>query len=349
MADRLWQAVAHRDRRADGLFVYAVRSTGIYCRPSCPSRRPRRERVDFFPSPSAALARGYRACLRCRPDSPVTGSPASERVRRACRAIHAEPSARWTAARIARVAGSSVVQTQRAFRVLLGMTPRDYVAACRRQAFTRAIREGSSVTDATFAAGFGSSSRMYAAIRLPGFTPATYGKGGQGASIAWATTDSAVGRILVAATSRGLCFVEVGDTVAGLVEALRAEFPRASIGSRPSSELTTFTDAARGVATADRVPAEVPVDIRGTAFQWKVWSALTRIPRGDTRTYTEVAATIGARSSVRAVARACATNPIALLVPCHRVVGADGSLRGYRWGLGVKRALIDAEQARRAK
>lgn len=205
------------------------------------------------------------------------------------------------------------------------------------------------MTHATFAAGFGSTSRVSSAFALPGFTPATYGKGGAGASIEWATTPSPVGRILVAATGRGLCFVEVGDTVAGLVEALRRAFPRASIPPRPSAALATFTDAARAVATADRVPVKVPVDIRGTAFQWKIWSALTRIPRGETRTYTEVADGIGARSSVRAVARACATNPIALVVPCHRVVGADGSLRGYRWGLEVKRALIDAERMRRPK
>jgi AraC family transcriptional regulator of adaptative response/methylated-DNA-[protein]-cysteine methyltransferase len=344
MADRLWQAVTTRDRRADGLFVYAVRSTGVYCRPSCPSRKPQRARVEFFPAPAMAAARGYRACRRCRPDAPVSALPAAARVAAACRAIAAAPDAAWTSARIARAARTSVVQLQRAFRATLGITPRDYVAACRRRQFITDIRSGRSVTEATFNAGFGSSSRMYDAVRLPGMTPATYGRGGRGASIEWATVDSRAGRILVAATEKGLCFVELGDTIAGLVDVLRGEFPHASIARSASARLSPLADVARAIADGAPIAETVPVDIRGTAFQWKVWKALTAIPRGETRTYTEVAASIGKASAVRAVARACATNPISLVVPCHRVVGVDGSLRGYRWGMHIKRALIDLER-----
>ena len=344
MAEELWNAVQARDAHADGLFVYAVTSTGIYCRPSCPSRRPRRDRVEFFPAASMAESRGYRPCRRCRPEAAEVGSPALDRVRRACAAVAHRPDARWTSDRIARAGGTSVVQIQRAFRSLLGLSPRDYVAACRRRRFLDELRNGHNVTNATFAAGYGSTGRMYDAIRLPGMQPATYGRGGLGAEIDWATTETPLGTVLVAGTARGLCFVEVGSSVDDLIGALKNEFPAATIAARPSSRLAPLLEAARAVALATDVPPDVPLDIRGTAFQWRVWRALTAIPRGETRTYTEVARAIGAPSSVRAVARACATNPIALVVPCHRVIGADGGLHGFRWGLEVKRKLLEVEK-----
>jgi AraC family transcriptional regulator of adaptative response/methylated-DNA-[protein]-cysteine methyltransferase len=344
VSDALWNAVAARDAHADGLFVYAVRSTGIYCRPSCPSRRPHRSRVEFFPAGSMAEARGYRPCRRCHPDEPLAGSPALERVRRACAAVARRPDARWTSARIADAGGTSVVQIQRAFRSVVGVSPREYVAACRRRRFLDELRNGRTVTDATFTAGYGSTGRMYDAIRLPGMQPATYGRGGLGADIDWATTDTPLGIVLVAATGRGLCFVEVGADEAALVGALRDEFPAAKVAPRASPRLRPLLQAARAVALASDVPPDLPLDIRGTAFQWRVWRALTRIPRGQTRTYTDVARAIGAPSSVRAVARACATNPIALVVPCHRVIGADGGLHGFRWGLDVKRKLLEVEK-----
>jgi AraC family transcriptional regulator of adaptative response/methylated-DNA-[protein]-cysteine methyltransferase len=343
MSDVLWHAVSNRDAQADGLFVYAVTSTRIYCRPSCPSRRPRRDRVEFFPAPAMAAARGYRACRRCHPDAPSSGSPALERVRRACRAVAQRPEARWTATRVARAGGTTVVQIQRAFRSLLGIAPRDYVAACRRRRFLNQLRKGNGVTDAMFDAGYGSASRLYGAIRLPGMQPATYGRGGLGATIDWTTAETPLGLILVAATTKGLCFVEVGRSESGLLEVLKEEFPAATIAPRPSASLSTFADAARSVALATDVTPDLPVDIQGTAFQWRVWRALTSIPRGETRTYSDVARAIGSPSSVRAVARACATNPLALVVPCHRVIGADGKLHGYRWGTEVKAALIRAE------
>jgi len=348
MSDHLWQAVTTRDTNTDGLFVYAVRSTGIYCRPSCASRKPSRDRVEFFPSGIMAEARGYRACRRCRPDvTHVSGSPEIERVRLACRAVAGRPDAKWPAARLARAGGTSVVQIQRAFRSVLGLAPRDYVAACRRRRFIDSLRKGRGVTEATYEAGFGSSSRMYGAIRLPGMQPATYGRGGDGARIEWTTSDSPLGLILVAATEKGLCFVEVGQTVEGLFRALREEFPRAEIAPHPSKSLSALADAANAVAAAKDVPETVPLDIRGTAFQWRVWRALTDIPRGETRTYSEVASAIGSSSSVRAVARACATNPIALVVPCHRVIGTDGRLHGYRWGIEAKEQLLKNEKGAR--
>ena len=344
----LWHAVLIRDRAADGLFVYAVSSTRVYCRPSCPSRRPKRDRVEFFPAPAMAEARGYRPCRRCHPDARLNGSSSPvDRVRHACEAVAKRPDARWTSAALARVGSTSVVQLQRAFRRVLGMSPRDYVAACRQRRFLDAVRNGHRVTDAVYESGYGSPSRVYDAIRLPGMTPATYGRGGQGAVIRWLAGDSPVGRVLVASTERGLCAVRAGASDADLLRALRDEFPRARIDARPSPELQPLANAALAVANATPVPEDLPLDIRGTAFQWRVWRALTRIPRGETRTYTEVARTIGHPSAVRAVARACATNPIALVVPCHRVVRTDGGLGGYRWGLGMKEGLLATERGRR--
>jgi AraC family transcriptional regulator of adaptative response/methylated-DNA-[protein]-cysteine methyltransferase len=338
--------VTRRDTHADGLFVYAVSSTGVYCRPSCASRKPRRDRVEFFPAAAMAEARGYRPCRRCHPERNANGAavPALQRVRRVCTAVAARPDVRWTATRLAHAGGTTVVQIQRAFRSVLGLAPRDYVAACRRRRFLDNLRQGRSVTDSMYDAGYGSPSRLYGAIRLPGMQPATYGRRGQGARIDWSTVESPLGLILVASTAKGLCFVEVGQTVDALLQALRTEFSLAEIASGPSAGLQPIAAAALAIAMAKDVPEEIPVDIRGTAFQWRVWRALTDIPRGETRTYSEMAAAIGAPSSVRAVARACATNPISLVVPCHRVIGVNGSLTGYRWGVGVKRKLLETER-----
>ena len=264
-------------------------------------------------------------------------------VSRVCAAVTRRPAAPWTSARLATVAGASPVQLQRAFRAVLGMSPRDFVTASKRQRFLDTLRKPVSVTDAIYESGYGSPSRVYDAIRLPGMTPATYGRGGKGAHIEWVIASSPIGRIMVAATERGLCFVQVGRSDQDLVSMLTQEFPLAEVSARPSSSLDALMDAARAVAETKPLPSGLPVDIRGTAFQWRVWRALTRIPRGDTRSYSEVAKTIGAPSAVRAVARACATNPLALVVPCHRVVGRDGRLTGYRWGIDVKETLLRKE------
>lgn len=338
----MWRAVVERDRTADGAFVYGVRSTHIYCRPSCPSRRPRPDRVTFYPTPEAAEAVGYRACRRCHPRR-VAG-PTEGRLSRVCRAVGADPERAWNGTMLARVGQCTGAQLRRDFRAVLGLTPREYVAAVRRRAFLDGLRRGKTVTDAGVAAGFGSFSRAYDGLVLPGMTPATYGRGGEGAAIEWTTVDAPVGTILVAATRRGLCFVEVGPSIRAGLAALKAEFPRATIARRRSVRLADHARVALAAAEARPLPGTLPVDVRATAFQWRVWRALVRIPRGQTRSYAQVAQAIGAPTSARAVARACATNPLALVVPCHRVVGSDGALRGYRWGLAVKKRLLEGER-----
>jgi AraC family transcriptional regulator of adaptative response/methylated-DNA-[protein]-cysteine methyltransferase len=265
-------------------------------------------------------------------------------VAKACQAVSSRPDAPWSSARLAHEAGATPVQLQRAFRAILGMSPRDFITASKRQRFLAELKKQPRVTDAIYESGYGSPSRVYEAIRLPGMTPATYGRGGKGASINWATRDSAIGRIMVAATERGLCFVQIGGTDRALLSMLREEFPLAAIADRPAASLAPLVEAARAVAEDQTPVPELPVDIRGTAFQWRVWRALTRIPRGETRSYSQLAREIGRPSAVRAVARACATNPLSLVVPCHRVVGANGSLTGYRWGLDVKKALLEKER-----
>jgi len=264
-------------------------------------------------------------------------------VTSACAAVLARPDAPWTSARLARAAGTTPVRLQRAFRAVLGLSPRDYVVACRRDRFFKTVKSGERVTDAIYSAGFGSPSRVYDAIRLPGMTPATYGRGGKGATIQWLSGASPIGHVMVAATARGLCFVQVGDDLT-MQRSLREEFPLAEIGERPTRALRPLLNAALAAASAKLLPAELPIDIRGTAFQWRVWRALTRIPRGQTRSYSDIARAIGSPSSVRAVARACATNPVTLVVPCHRVVRADGDVAGYRWGTTVKKQLLRKEQ-----
>lgn len=270
---------------------------------------------------------------------------AADIVRSTCAAVLARPDARWTADRLAAAGGASRAQLQRAFRKVLGLSPRDYVVACRRKRFLDQVKAGGRVTDAVYDAGFGSPSRVYDAMRLPGMTPATYGRGGRGATIHWLTGSSPIGEIMVASTDRGLCFVQVGEAGA-MRRALHQEFPEAVIVARASRGLRPLLAAAMAVATTTPLPMDVPLDIQGTAFQWRVWRALTRIPRGQTRSYAEIARAIGRPSAVRAVARACATNPVTLLVPCHRVVPKGGGVGGYRWGTAVKRQLLEKEATR---
>jgi AraC family transcriptional regulator of adaptative response/methylated-DNA-[protein]-cysteine methyltransferase len=281
------------------------------------------------------------------PTNSPTTSPAAVKerlVRQACAAVLSRPDAPWTSARLAEVGGASPVQLQRAFRHVLGLSPRDYVVACRRKRFLETVKDGGRVTDAIYSAGFGSPSRVYDAIRLPGMTPATYGRGGKGAHIRWMCGASPIGDVMVASTARGLCFVQIGEP-AQLRRDLAREFPLAEIDMKPASALRPMLNAAIAVASAKPAPAAFPMDIRGTAFQWRVWRALTRIPRGQTRSYSDVARAIGQPSAVRAVARACATNPVALVVPCHRVVAKTGDTSGYRWGVRVKKTLLAKEQA----
>jgi AraC family transcriptional regulator, regulatory protein of adaptative response / methylated-DNA-[protein]-cysteine methyltransferase len=336
-----WRAVQSRDRSADGRFVYAVSSTGIYCRPSCPSRRPRRERVAFFPDAESARRAGYRACRRCRPDQAATGT--AQKVELAKRWIDSHPDDRVSLARLGRVTGASPWHLQRTFKELLGLTPREYALAQKTTRLKHELRR-TSVTDAIYAAGFSSPSRAYeSAPAILGMTPRSYRAGGKGQQIRFDVVPTALGVILVAATPRGLCHVAIGEDPAELERRLRDEFPAAEV-TRDRVALRPLASALRAAASG-RSLATLPMDVRATDFQRRVWRALQAIPPGETRTYGQVARVVGAPSGARAVARACATNPLALAVPCHRVVAASGDTGGYRWGSERKKKLLRMERA----
>ncbi len=327
-----WQAVLARDRRFDGAFVYAVRSTGIYCRPSCASRRPRRPQVTFFPIPEAAEREGFRACRRCHPADANAGDPAVALVREACRALDA--GERPTGARRRLV---------RAFKRVLGITPKEYADARRVARFKQELKRRKQVSPALYEAGYGSSSRVYERTHAQlGMTPAKYARGGAGTEILYATAATSLGQLLVATTARGVCGVSLGDNAATLAADLAAEFPAARL-HQDDLGLERTVRAVLHYLDGAEPSIKLPLDIRATAFQRRVWQELQRIPFGETRTYTEVAESIGQPKATRAVARACATNPVALIVPCHRVIRQDGDLGGYRWGIERKRALLDRE------
>lgn len=343
--DAAWAAVEKRDVQADGRFVYAVSSTGVYCRPSCPSRRPARRHVHFFAKPLDAESAGYRACLRCRPTQEA--APPAAAVKRAREYLDRHFGEPVTLAQLAQYAGLSPFHLQRTFKRLVGMTPREYADAIRAEQLKGQLRKSSSVTAAIFEAGYGSSRGGYeaSAARL-GMTPGAYRRGGRGMRIGYATAPSAVGRVLVAATERGVCAVKLADNDAALVGDLRREYPEAEIRTAPG-ELRHFVEAVVRQINGSGEQA-VPLDAPGSLFQWKVWKALLEIPRGTTRSYGQIAADIGAPGATRAVARACAQNRVAVLIPCHRVVRSDGDLGGYRWGTERKRKLLNAERNREA-
>ena len=336
-----WRAVQQRDRRFDGQFVYGVSSTHIFCRPSCSSRRPTRSRVEFFTSPADAERAGYRACKRCRPTT-AARSDIEIAVARAADYLARHRDERVTLSKLAREVGVSAFHLQRAFKRALGVSPREYHAAERRRVLTDRLRKGDTVSRATYEAGYGSSSRVYErSSRHMGMTPAALRKGAAGVRIQFAIVDSALGRLLAAYTERGVCSVKIGGDDRALQRDFRAEFPEAEIqaaGPAIHQWIASIVDSLRGGDTRD-----IPLDARGTAFQWRVWKELQRIPRGTTLSYSDVARRIGKPRAVRAVAHACAKNPIALVIPCHRVVREDGSLGGYRWGLERKEALLELE------
>lgn len=344
-AEARWEAVVAHDPAADGRFVYAVRSTGVYCRPSCPSRRPRRQNVEFFGGPEQAEAGGYRPCRRCRPRGGGTvPTEAVRAVAAACRLLERDEEATTTLAALAAQVGMSPSHLSRSFKRLLGMTPRQYGAEARLERARRELRAGAAVTDAIYGAGYGSSRAFYEGARAGlGMTPSAYRRGGAAQRITYTVVGSRLGEVLVATTEEGVCavrFVDGGDDGAAL---LSGEFPAATT-VRDDGALAEV--AAQVVAAVDGQPGAgqaLPLDVRATAFQLRVWQALRAIPRGQTRSYREVARSIGQPTAVRAVAGACAANPVALLVPCHRVVASGGALAGYRWGTDRKRALLDAE------
>lgn len=332
-----------RDRAADGTFVYGVRSTGVYCRPSCPSRRPHPDRVVFFDAPADARAAGFRSCLRCRPDSVAAIDPWIEKVQRACVYL-ANVEGTPSLATLARRLGGSPYHLQRNFKRIVGVSPREYADACRFRRVRMRLRAGSDVTAAMFDAGYGSSSRFYegAATKL-GMTPSSYRRGGEGVAIRYAVVASPLGRLLVAATDRGVCAVMMGASDEDLVRGLTSEYPAAKVtGDRGG--LAEWTSAILDHLAGRHPRLDLPLDVRATAFQWQVWRALADIPYGETRTYGDIAVAVGRPKAVRAVARACATNPVALAIPCHRVVPASGGTGGYRWGAARKRKLLARER-----
>ncbi len=338
-----WQAVVERDRRQDGRFVTAVRTTGIYCRPSCPARRPRRENVAFFDAPAAARSAGFRPCRRCHPDDAADPRPAW--VGRVCRRIEegVADGVRPTLERLSAVAGVGPHHLQRTFKAMVGLSPRQYAEAVRRDRFRRELKEGRPVADAAYEAGYGSSARAYEGASL-GMTPGLYRRGGQGLRLGYSLVDTSLGRLLVAATERGVSMVALGDDDRRLVEALREEFPAARI-ERDEERFRPWVAQVLARVEDPAARVDLPLDLRATAFQRRVWEELRAIPSGETRSYSEVARALGRPRAARAVARACATNPTAIVIPCHRVVGSDGRTGGYRWGAQRKRALLSREAA----
>jgi AraC family transcriptional regulator of adaptative response/methylated-DNA-[protein]-cysteine methyltransferase len=338
--DNHWQQVMARDARQDGRFVFAVRTTGVYCRPSCPSRRPRRDSVEFFPDPREAERAGYRACLRCKP---TEVSSQAQYVLRA-RQLLDNAEGVMTLAQLSKLAGLSPFHLQRLFKRATGLSPREYQSARRMQHVKTELRKGEDVTTALYDAGFSSPSRLYEkSDKQLGMTPGAYRRGGAGMTITFAMVPTPLGRMLVAATERGLCAVRFGEGVTELERDLRNEFHAADL-RRDDAAMRRYTEPLLANLCGDKITIDLPLDVRATAFQQKVWDTLRHIPRGETRSYTEIAHEIGDPKAVRAVARACASNPVALAVPCHRVVRSDGDLAGYRWGVERKKKLLETEQ-----
>jgi AraC family transcriptional regulator of adaptative response/methylated-DNA-[protein]-cysteine methyltransferase len=342
--DPRWNAVVARDAERDGEFVFAVSSTGVYCRPSCAARRPRRENVQFFLKPEAAEQAGYRACLRCRPKS-FSGNAESDAAKAICRFIEQHLDEPLTLDRLGKEFRQSPFHLQRRFKAVLGITPREYADSCRLRMLKRNLQAGDSVTRAMYDAGYGSSSRLYekTAAQL-GMTPDKYRRGAIAAAIRYTCADSPLGRMLVAATERGICAIQFARSDGELMEGLKREFPFAA---RKADEggLRSWVSALLRHMRGKDLDASLPLDIRATAFQRRVWAYLQSIPFGATRSYSQVAKGIGRPSATRAVARACATNPVAVAIPCHRVVREDGSMGGYRWGIERKQALLEMEQS----
>jgi len=338
--DRAWQMVEARKPAADMLFVYGVRTTGVYCRPSCPSRRPLRSSVEFFATSELAERAGYRACERCTPGE---AHPQAHMLTHACDYIERNIDSTIKLDTLGKVVGMSAFHTQKLFRRYLGISPRQYQQARRMEHFRSNLLTDDSVTTAMYGAGFGSSSRLYeTANEHLGMTPTEYRRGGKDVAIRYTIVDSPLGKMLVAATNAGLSAVAFGSLESELEDELASRFP-ASDRRRDEADLGSMVKQILAQMTEHPVALELPLDVRATAFQRRVWEALRRIPRGQTRTYSQIAEAIGQPTAVRAVARACATNPVAVVIPCHRVIGSDGTLTGYRWGVERKKKLLELE------
>lgn len=337
-----WAAVLHRDQRADGTFVYSVSTTGVYCRPSCASRTDKRENVAFHATTADAERAGFRACKRCRPNGPALAERQAEAVAKACRLIEEAEEAPSLAA-LARAAGMSPFHFHRVFRAQTGLTPKAYAEAARTRRVQEELKRGASVTEAIYGAGFNSNGPFYATStsRL-GMTPSAFRAGGRGATIYFAVGECSLGSILVAATQKGICAIAFGDDPDALVRDLQDQFPKAELVGGEKDFERLVADVVGFIEAPER-GLDLPLDVRGTAFQHRVWQALRQIPPGTTASYAEIAKRIGRPKAVRAVAQACASNKIAVAIPCHRVVRHDGVPSGYRWGVARKRELIARE------
>ncbi len=342
--DALWAAVLNRDASYDGVFYYGVSTTGVYCRPQCPSRKPKRQNAVFAFSPAALESAGFRPCRRCRPDEAHATDTAAETVVRLCRYIE-EADYVPALAELAAQAGMSESQVSRVFRDALGVSPRDYADTHRRERFRKALRQGADIIDATYDVGYGSSSRVYeGANGHLGMTPKAYRDRGRGQRVGYTVVNTPLGYLLVAATSKGICAVKLGDSSDELIGEMTEEFSAADV-SEGNGELSTWTKLLVEYLSGSLPWPQLPYDVRATAFQRRVWEFLRGIPVGSTMHYSDIAAELGQPTATRAVARACATNPVALVVPCHRVVPKGGGLAGYRWGIERKRKLIELEAA----
>jgi len=348
-AGKAWQQVLGRDAAADGQFVYAVKSTGVYCRPSCPSRRPERKNVSFFPTNEMAEAAGFRACLRCEPTRVAPkADPQAAAIAKAAEFLAEHAGQRTSLDALADAAGVGKFAVLRGFKRVLGVTPGEFAREQRKERFRERVRTPrvtkSPVTDAVYEAGFGSSSRLYEGVdAMLGMSPTAMKEGGAGETIRYTLADSPLGLILVGATDRGLCAVLFADDDAEALVDLRERFPQAVL-RRDDKDLREAVMFVLGRMKESASATAMPFHARATAFQQRVWQALSEIPRGETRTYAEIAEAIGAPKAVRAVGTACGANPLAVMVPCHRVVGADGKITGYRWGVGRKKKLLEMER-----
>jgi AraC family transcriptional regulator of adaptative response/methylated-DNA-[protein]-cysteine methyltransferase len=344
-AAQCWEALVARDPLHDGKFIFAVSSTGVYCRPSCAARRPRREHVTFFLRPEEAEKAGFRACLRCRPRE-LTGHAPTDWAKKVCRYIESHLDESITLASLGREFHQSPFHLQRRFKAALGITPREYVDSCRLRQLKRNLQSGDNVTRALYDAGYGSSSRLYekTASQL-GMTPDKYRRGAVAAVIRYTCADSPLGRMLIAATERGICSIQFAGSDGELIEGLKREFPFAT-RKADDGGLQEWAAALLSQMKGKEMNAALPLDIRATAFQRRVWTYLQSIPFGATRSYKDVAMGIGHPSASRAVARACATNPVAVVIPCHRIVREDGSISGYRWGVERKERLLGMERGK---
>jgi AraC family transcriptional regulator of adaptative response/methylated-DNA-[protein]-cysteine methyltransferase len=348
-----WKAVQQRDAKQNGQFFYGVITTGVYCRPSCRSRKPLRKNVRFYASPADAEKDGLRPCLRCRPLISGAQDPLAVRMQEICRLLESHSDEPLQLGHLAQRAGLSTFHFQRSFKAAVGVTPKQYLQAFRLKNLKHNLKVSKDVTQAVYDAGYGSSSRVYenADTRL-GMTPSQYRQGGRNVTISYASQNSALGTMLIGATDRGLCFIQFGESQKHLLASLKKEYPAANVQAMEKSshpEFVKWMEALARHLEGSQPHLDLPVDIRATSFQMRVWNYLQSIPYGEVQSYTEVAAGIGHPSAVRAVATACARNTLAILIPCHRVIRGNGALGGYRWGLARKRTLIDLERAAKTR